>query len=126
MGSKTYFSIPQNNRPLKNRLNLVLTNNSQLLLNSHNHSNLIFFNFDRNKDIIDNNYNNESYKLVKLSVLVKNSNYSKKEIFIIGGEKIYNTYLDLMNTMNYFDLQMKYIYLTYINKNYKCDTFFPK
>ena len=76
-------------------------------------------NSSSNKDIIDNNYNNESYKLVKLSVLVKNSNYSKKEIFIIGGEKIYNTYLDLMNTMNYFDLQMKYIYLTYINKNYK-------
>ena len=33
MGSKTFFSIPVKFRPLKNRLNLVLTNNKDLLKN---------------------------------------------------------------------------------------------
>ena len=31
MGRKTWFSIPQQNRPLKNRINFVLTNDKSLI-----------------------------------------------------------------------------------------------
>ena len=46
MGKTTYFSIPNNYRPLRNRLNLVLTNDEELLKNDHGEKDLIFFNND--------------------------------------------------------------------------------
>ena len=129
MGSKTFFSIPLNYRPLSNRLNLVLTNNKKLLKNEHNNDNLIFFNFDSNNNtniLQIKNYDN-LYKLVKLYTLVKNSGiYSNKEIFIIGGQTIYELFLDLLMYTKYNDLKLHKIYITYINKDYKCDTFFQK
>ena len=131
MGSNTFFSIPENFRPLTNRLNLVLTHNDELLKNKHKENNLIFFNIDINKknNIITSNNNKDLYKLIKLSILVKNNYlYSNKEIFIIGGESIYKLFLNLLieNNSNYYDLILNKIYITYIYKNYKCDTFFPK
>ena len=35
-------------------------------------------------------------------------------------------YYNLFKKVQYFDLQLNSIYLTYIYKDYKCDTFFPK
>jgi dihydrofolate reductase/thymidylate synthase len=128
MGSKTFFSIPIDYRPLSNRLNLVLTNNKKYLKNEHNYDNLIFFNFDNNNtNIIQIKNNDNLYKLIKLSSLVKNNySYSNKEIFIIGGQTIYELFLNLLLNNKYNDLELHKIYITYINKDYKCDTFFPK
>ena len=44
------------------------------------------------------------------------------EIWIIGGEKIYDFFL------NNYDAEsiITKIYITYIDKEFKCDTFFPK
>ena len=132
MGSKTFFSIPVKFRPLKNRLNLVLTNNKDLLKNDHEYKNLIFFNFKSSNNIFKIENKNDSFQnLNKLNIifsLIRNNEiYSKKEIFIIGGQKIYEMFIELFNTDLYYnDLQFKKIYLTYIEKDYKCDTFFPK
>ena len=136
MGRTTYFSIPEKFRPLSNRLNLVLTNDPELLKNDHKHDNLKFFNKDY---YINNNYNKNNIpnyqnnlELFTLSILVRNNpTYSNREIFIIGGEKIYNMYFNLLNNLTLdetilYDLQIYKIYLTHIDKNYKCDTFFPK
>lgn len=131
MGRTTYFSIPEKYRPLSNRLNLVLTNDEKLLKNEHGNSNLKFFN---NSLYSNNNSKLKSItdyqvkiELLTLSLLVRNnSKYYSKEIFIIGGEKIYNMYFNLLNKFTIHDLQLNNIYLTYINKDYKCDTFFPK
>ena len=136
MGRTTYFSIPENFRPLSNRLNLVLTNDPELLKNDHNHDNLKFFNKDyyTNSNYNKNNIPNyqDHLELFTLSILVRNNPvYCNREIFIIGGEKIYNMYYNLLNRLSLdetivYDLQIYKIYLTYIDKNYKCDTFFPK
>ena len=40
----------------------------------------------------------------------------KKKVFIIGGEQIYTLFEDKYDE----------ILLTYIDKSYKCDVFFPK
>ena len=132
MGKNTFFSIPFIHRPLKNRLNLVLTNDRDLLKNNHEHDNLIFFNFkQKHKQTLDNtNQTNESKDLIKLiiisSIIKSNKDYRDKELFIIGGEKIYHLFYNILNRTKFFDLQLNRIYLTYINKDYKCDTFFPK
>jgi len=67
MGRKTFESI---GKPLKNRINIVITNNTSYLSSE----NLFFTTFE--------NFNN----------LIKNINDNKK-IFIIGGEQIYNLFL---------------------------------
>ena len=66
-------------------------------------------------------------KLIILSSLIKNDkDYRDKELFIIGGEKIYHLFYNILNRTTFFDLQLNKIFLTYIDKDYKCDTFFPK
>lgn len=35
MGKNTYFSLPEQNRPLKNRLNIVLTNHPDQYIHLH-------------------------------------------------------------------------------------------
>ena len=133
MGNNTYNSIPEKFRPLKNRLNLVLTNNKELLKNNHEYNNLIYFNSSiyKNKKNDKNKHNIENYEekltLLTLSLLVKNEpKYYNKDIFIIGGEKVYSMYYNLLNTITDTDLVFNKVYLTYIYKDYKCDTFFPK
>jgi len=51
---------------------------------------------------------------------LKNHIKTKKydEIWIIGGSQIYNQFIN--------DDCVKRIYMTYVERNYKCDTFFPK
>ena len=133
MGKNTYFSIPKKFRPLSNRLNLVLTNDKELLKNEHKHDNLVFFNKKKISSGTDKieNYDSKhelSVELLVLSILIKiNVKYSNKDVFIIGGEKIYHMYFNLLQKyQSNYELQLNSIYLTYINKNYKCDTFFPK
>ena len=46
---------------------------------------------------------------------VKKNNYTT---WIIGGEQIYNSFINLNDLEN--------IYVTFINKKYNCDTFLPE
>jgi len=127
MGSKTYFSIPEKYRPLKNRLNIVLTNNTELLKNNHNISNLKFINFEVDNDSL-NTYKYDYLKkfIYLFSIVRSNPIYKDKEIFIIGGGGIYELFFELFNETKYSELQLNKIYLTYLDKDYKCDTFFRK
>lgn len=104
MGNNTYKSIPENLRPLKYRLNIVLTkekvNNLDHELNPLN-TNLLYFN-----DILSILY-----------YLEKNKKYIDT-VWVSGGSSIYAQFLDLHIVNN--------IYLTAItNLNFNCDTFFP-
>lgn len=106
MGNNTYNSIPLEFKPLKKRINMILSRsniptNIKLLDDiEYIKTNPIYFN-----DI--------NCLLVYLDKIKKYIN----ECFIIGGSKIYDLFLDLK--------LVNKIYLTQIkNKNYKCDTIF--
>lgn len=96
MGRKTLFSF-KDKAPLKNRINIVFTNNKNLK-NEYTDFNNIFF----------VNSKQELYNLL--------NNYNDKKVFLIGGAKIYNDLID--------DCDKAYI--TRIDMSFDADTFFPK
>ena len=104
MGKNTYFSIPEERRPLKNRLNIVLTSKPNLYQDISN-SNVIF----TNDDCIYNDFlaSPEKYRFV-FPFLQENF-----KVFVIGGKQIYEKLIPLCHT----------IWLTQIKKNYECDLF---
>ncbi len=98
MGYNTFLSLPENNKPLKNRLNIVLTSKSNL----NNSDNLLYF-------------NNIISILLYLDLNKKNIN----DVWIIGGSYIYKEFLDLQI--------INYIYLTKIPEHdFNCDVLFPE
>ena len=107
MGNNTYNSIPNKFKPLKNRINIILSrsNNKTDLseLSDYSTGKLInkpiYFN-----DIID--------LLLYLDTIKKDVN----NVYIIGGSEIYNLFLDYKLISN--------IYITHINNaNFNCDKF---
>ena len=103
MGKNTYFSIPKEHRPLKNRLNIVLTSTPSLYENEE--KNVLFTNNNTiHQDIIKKkNKYCEMYEFL-------NKDF---KIFFIGGKTIYNQFIPLCDT----------IWITYIKHNYNCDLF---
>lgn len=61
---------------------------------------------------IDNCFKN----IKQLKEHINNKNYD--EVWIIGGSQIYQQFIE--------DSDVKRIYLTNVERNYECDTFFPK
>lgn len=109
MGKNTYFSLPEENRPLKNRLNIVLTNNpNSFLLDDtiSKYNNVIFTNDDEiyTSILIDR----EKYLLSYPSL---NRDF---KIYIIGGKQIYDKYISLCEK----------VWITQIKKDYSCDLVF--
>lgn len=100
MGKNTFTSILHKmNKPLPHRDNLIVSTSKYNL--NHSFDNLRFFN--------------------NLELLIEHcskSNY--EEIWIIGGEKLYTSMLHNNN------IDIDEIYLTYIDEEYDCDTYFPE
>ena len=94
MGRKTFESLP--NGPLKNRINIVITNQTELYENSN--ETLIYTNFEN------------SFAL--LETLQKET---QKEVFIIGRNTIYK---------QYFEYCTKF-HISFINNTQSGDTTFP-
>lgn len=97
MGRKTWFSIPEKFRPLPNRINIVL---STTLLNLPK----VHFLKHSLADVI--------------SLLSTELKDKVEKSFVIGGEALYREVIlsDFCNK----------IYLTRINADFKCDSFFPQ
>lgn len=93
MGKNNYLSIPEKFRPLKNRVNIILTKNPS---------------FSAKNCLIAHS----------LEHGIQLAQSKKKEIFIIGGGKVYEYALN----NNLIDV----IYLTRIHAQIKGDTFFPE
>ena len=106
MGRNTFFSIPEERRPLKNRLNIVLTTNPELYSNDEKYKNIdnLIFTSDPTlyQEILQNK---EKYN----SLLTSLSPDFK--IIIIGGKQIYEMYFPLCES----------VWVTRIKKDYQCD-----
>ena len=90
MGRKTYESI---GRPLPNRRNIVLSNNTDLKI--------------ENVEIV-----NSSQKVLDLY----NKNIGEEDLYVIGGAYIYALFLD----------NCEYLNITFIDKEFEGDAYFPK
>lgn len=102
MGRKTWFSIPQNKRPLPNRINIVLTNDKSFL----SHSPYPW----QCKMNLSYDFNTKGQSTYFMTLKDFNHFYKKTQanVFVIGGGDIYNLFLKDCST----------IYLTEM-KNYK-------
>ena len=96
MGYETWKSLPY--KPLKNRINIILTSKKDVIQESDNIK--TFDDFDKALEFCENNV------------------YIDK-VFIIGGSSLYNLCL---NNAKYFN-QIDKIHLSVIYKKYKCDTY---
>ena len=99
MGSKTWFSIPKNNRPLKKRINIIISKKIKSILNLEN--TYVFSSIE------------ESHKWI-----INQKEYKSITKWIIGGAQIYKEYLK----RNW----IKKIILTKLDKCYYCDVKFPE
>lgn len=100
MGRKTLFTF-KNKDPLPSRINVILTNNTKLK-NDYKNYNDVFFTEDKESTL-------------KLINILKKQ-YPEKEVFIIGGESIYNLFFNEVNTC----------YITEVFEDKLCDTYLPK
>lgn len=102
MGRKTYFSIPNQNRPLSNRINFVLTKDIELLKLSPVPKDLIL-----KKDLY----------FLSLETFTKIYLKYKPNVFVIGGSTIYNIFLN--------KVKIHKLYITHVqtsdNKDIKFD-----
>lgn len=107
MGRKTWESLPSNSLPkLKNRLNIVITNNKELHLTSGGFGTL-FCSFDALNSTLDT-FENDYLKP-----------YSKLQTpYIIGGGQLYKLALQ--------SLDIERIDVTEVYLSTKCDAFFPE
>jgi len=107
MGSKTLLSLP-NQKPLQNRLNIVLTRNAPYYEKKYsNYSNIMFVTEEKLLQFVKNS---ESYfDITKHPYLSKNYN-----IYLIGGEQVYSSFCIYCST----------IWVTKIKSDYKCDLIF--
>jgi len=104
MGSKTLLSLPKG-APLKDRLNIVLTNKH---VNEKCKDNLLYFNELEMFAFLQTpeKYIQDQYKYL-------NKDYT---IFIIGGKQIYDIFCKACSA----------IWITKIKTDYKCDLIFSK
>lgn len=100
MGRNTWLSIPEKNIPLPKRENIVLTSRVENM----------FFSCAENEGI------NFAPSLESINVMY--GMYTFDNIWIIGGERVYND--SLTNVL------VDSIFYTEILSEYECDTFFPE
>jgi len=103
MGRTTFLSLPENCRPLKNRLNIVLTSNPELYTNDEKYKNVDNLIFTSDKNVYQEILNDSSKYIAFL-----NPNF---KIIIIGGKQIYEMYFPLCKT----------VWVTRIKKDCQCD-----
>jgi dihydrofolate reductase len=104
MGKNTFLSL-NNEYGLANRDNLILSKSLNLSKYNGKHKVQSFINAQ------------------SLEEFVKTQNYDT--VWVIGGEQIYRLFLDNYTKDESSIFNISKIYITYINKDYECTSFFP-
>jgi dihydrofolate reductase len=117
MGKNTFLSLPENCRPLKNRLNIVLTSEPEKWRQKREYIgyfNVMFTDDENIHNYIEQN-REKFYKFFSTTEAFTNPSLSSNfKIFFIGGKKIYDKYIPLCET----------VWHTTIKKDWSCDLFF--
>ncbi|XP_053181365.1 dihydrofolate reductase [Scomber japonicus] len=98
MGRKTWFSIPEKNRPLNNRINIVL---SRELKVAPAGAHYLAADFSSALRLLDSELSNQA-----------------DQVWVIGGNSLYKELMESPGTRRLF--------VTQILKQFECDTFLPK
>lgn len=98
MGRKTWSSIPPKHRPLKDRTNVVLSRTVSTI---------------EDRDSVDHIFSSLPDALEGVSQL-----RNKGQVWVVGGQSVYEEALRMP--------QCKKVFLTKIDADYECDTFFPE
>lgn len=94
MGYNTLLSLP-NSKPLKDRKNIIITNNKEKGKDYIQYDNILFFGFEETLDYINNN--------------------AKQEYIVIGGVQIIEIFLPYIKTL----------FLTRFKTDFNCNKFYP-
>ena len=132
MGNNTWESLPKKYKPLPYRFNIVLSKNATSLQPT----------YSLNKDIVFSSSIDDAMSLYygkdnRCEKGEKGEKGEKREkgekgdktnipifnnIWVIGGSSVY---LEFMRRNFTSDIKISKYYITYIDKNYECDTYFP-
>ena len=143
MGKNTWLSLPKYPDPLKNRDNIILSTsipesivcNSDFDLIVHFSSISRIMSFcispgpipmveNTRYECLKKHEENEKCEINRKSI-VKKYNSLYDEIWIIGGTQIYNIFMN-ENMEKGNNILINEFCITYIDKYYECDTFFPR
>jgi len=113
MGKKTWLSIDESSRPLKNRLNIVATRNIKWL-EKQSYNNTFDIETFRCKDYVDDTYTG-LLATNNLASVFKYFAWSKEVAWVIGGEEVYSQALIYANE----------IYVTHVDTDIEGDTRAP-
>lgn len=143
MGKNTWLSLPKYPQPLKNRDNIILSTSIpesitcnldfDLIIHFSSISRIMEFCIspgyvpvvqNERYEWLEKDEENEKREINRNSI-VKKYNSLYDEIWIIGGTQVYNIFVD-DNAKKNNNILIDEFCITYIDKYYECDTFFPK
>jgi dihydrofolate reductase len=153
MGKNTWLSLPKYPNPLKNRDNLILSRNIyENIIRGDDESDLISYFSSISHMMKFCTSSNDSHKCrdegggryikhednemreINQNSFYENNKSKYDELWIIGGSQIYDMFMNenlKNNNINSMkrccndDISIHELYITYIDKFYDCDTFFP-
>jgi dihydrofolate reductase len=99
MGMNMYLSLP-NQKPLKNRVNIVITPNPKLCTEKFGDTSVHFVN-----------------SINGVITLMRHLNIKNEDVFVIGGSSIYNAFLD--------ENLISEAYITLVEDKTEGDSYFP-
>jgi dihydrofolate reductase len=143
MGKNTWLSLPKYPEPLKNRDNIILSSSipesiaysssSDLIIHFSSISHIMSFCISPGSDPLISNEKHRCYendekhekREINLNSIVTTYNSLYDEVWIIGGTQIYNVFVNENMKIN-SNILIDEFCITYIDKYYECDTFFPR
>ena len=141
MGRNTWESLPKKYKPLPNRFNIVLTRNVQRLITLDDHyvdkHNIEYISsVDGAIDLCygrrEKGEKGEKKGKIEYVTTPQISSCKFNNIWIIGGSTLYKEFIkrDLNMSLNVCNrtstnISISNYYITYIDKEYECDTYFP-